>query len=139
MALHASHAFSTAGLVPFDARNPLRSKYVRDCEQDVEREEEGKRPQDLHTAPRVLTSPALLAVLTRRLAPKEVAEAERRALGLERVMGPREVGLYDAEVQEMMVVEAEVDLLEPVPADFAKLKAVTGRIDPSPPCEGEDS
>jgi hypothetical protein len=54
-------------------------------------------------------------------------------------MGPREVGLYDAEVQELMVEEAEVDLLEPVPVDFAKLTAVTERVDPSPPCQGEDS
>jgi hypothetical protein len=106
------------------------------CEQDVEREAEGKRPQDLHTGSRVPTSPAFLAVLTRRLAPKEVAEAERHALRLERVIGPREVGLYDAEVQEMVEEEAEVDLPEPVPADFAKLTAVAERIDPSPPCEG---
>jgi hypothetical protein len=140
VALHSSHAFSTTGLVPFDARNPLRSKYVRDCEQDVEREEELKRPQDLHTGSRVLTSPDFMAVLTRRLAPKEVAEAERHALRLERVMGPPEVvGVYDTEVQEMMQEEAEVDLLEPVPADFAKLTAVTERIDPSPPGQGEDS
>jgi hypothetical protein len=87
----------------------------------------------------VLTSIAFLALLTQRLAPKEAAEAVR-ALRLEWVMGPHVVGLYDAEVREMMEEEAQVDLLAPVrAAPFAKLTAVTERIDPSPPCQGEDS
>jgi hypothetical protein len=61
---NASHAFSAAGLVPFNAAKPLASQYVRNCEEDVERAEEAKHPGRIHTGSRVLTSADFLARLT---------------------------------------------------------------------------
>jgi hypothetical protein len=47
---NASHAFSAAGLVPFNAGKPLASQHFRDCEEDVDRAEEAKHPGRTHTA-----------------------------------------------------------------------------------------
>jgi hypothetical protein len=60
---NASHAFSAAGMVPFEAAKPLAGQLVRDCEEDVERADEGERPRWIHTGSRVLTSADLLASL----------------------------------------------------------------------------
>jgi hypothetical protein len=51
---------------------------------------------------------------------------------------PREARIVDTEEWARDEEDAEVDLLHPVPAAFAKLFAVTERIDPSPPAQGND-
>ena len=80
--LNASHAFSAAGLVPFG-----------DSQEDVERQEEARSPDTLHTGSRVLTSPSFLGQLIGMLAPEEIAEATRRRMRLEDVTGPMEAGI----------------------------------------------
>jgi hypothetical protein len=133
-----SHAFSATVLFPVDVRRPPGSKYVRACDDDVERQWEALKPDQLHTGSGVLTVPAFPQLLTSRLAPKEVAELERRNIALERLTGPREVGLYapDAEVEDEE--PAEIDLLEPDGQAFEKLLAEGERIDQSAPSDGED-
>jgi hypothetical protein len=85
---------------------------VRPCDDDVEREREALKPHLVHTGSRVLTYPAFLRLLTSRLAPKEVAELERKNPALERLTGPREVGLLDLDAEAEDEELAEIDLLE---------------------------
>jgi hypothetical protein len=142
----ASHCFSVTGLFPFDARKPLGSKYVRACDDDVEGGHEAMRSHLLRTGSRILTAPAFLQLLTNRHAPKEVAELERKNLALERLSGPREVGLSDPDPDGEAEAEgegedeerAEIDSLEPVGHTFKKLLAEDERVDPSAPSDGED-
>jgi hypothetical protein len=101
---NASHAFSAAGLVPFNAAKPPASQYVRDCEEGVERAEEAKHPGRIHTGSRVLTSADFLAFLT-------VDE--------------------DPVFEEDEGVD--VDLLEPKANAFEKLTAETEQVDPAAP------
>jgi hypothetical protein len=57
---NASHTFAAAGLVPFGVERPLASPYVRNCETDIEREDEATTPYRIHTGSRVLTAPEFL-------------------------------------------------------------------------------
>jgi hypothetical protein len=78
---NASHAFSAAGRVPLNSERALTSQYVRACETDVEREEEAKTRERLHTGSRVLTAPELRL----RLGSLETYW-ERRNAGIEALM-----------------------------------------------------
>ena len=141
----ASHAFSATGLFPFDASKPMGSKYVRQSEEDVERDEESRKPHLPHTGSRVLTNPAFLRHLAGRLAPKEVAEADHRTptpLLLhevhERMFGPTDGGANDTEADVVDAELGEIDMLEPIAEILARLHAENERLDPSAPGEGEE-
>jgi hypothetical protein len=87
-----SHAFSATGLFLVHVRKLLGNRYVRAYDEIVERQREARKSDHLHTGSRVPTGPAFLELLTRRLAPKEVGELERKNIGLKRLTGPPEVG-----------------------------------------------
>ena len=138
---NASHAFSAAGLVPFRPEKALSSQYVRNCEADVEREEEAKRPHLLHTGSRVLTSPEFLELLTafhaRLDAHRRRAQAQAMETYEERLIEDLEAWAATGQppTTEARLVEDEldVDLLAPTEKAFNKLTAETERIAPTAP------
>ena len=129
---NASHAFAAAGLIPFNAEKPLASQYVRNCDADVERQEEAKTPLRIHTGSRVLTSPEFLE----RLAAFVAGQQRQTAALDDAAMVTAE---HEPEPQPLAPGEdLEVDLLAPVAKAFEKLTAVTERIDPTAPGLADD-
>jgi hypothetical protein len=55
----------------------LASQYFRDCETDVEREKEARKPHLLHTGSKVLTSPEFLKRLSEFVARQEARQRIR--------------------------------------------------------------
>jgi hypothetical protein len=98
----------------------------------------GLKPDHRHTGSGVLTAPAFQQLLTIRLAPKEVAELERKNIALDRITWPREVGLFDPEADAEDDELTEIDLLEPDGHIFDKLLAEGELVAPSTPSDGED-
>jgi hypothetical protein len=135
----AGHGFSATGLFPFDVRKPLACEYVRPCDDD-ESQRESQKPRLLPTGSRVLTDPALMLLLTSRLAPKGVAEPERKNLALERLTGPREVGILnpdpDPDAEGEDGEPAEIEVREPQRHTFPELLAESERVAPSAPSDG---
>jgi hypothetical protein len=139
---NASHAFSVAGLVPFRVEKALAHQYVRDCATDVERGEEAKKPQLLRTSSKVLTSPEVLERLSEFVAHQGEVRQRIRTEVWERLQEQILTGEFPpvppAEPPPAFVEDdLEVDPLQPRPKAFEKLAAVTERIAPTVPEDGE--
>jgi hypothetical protein len=133
-----SDAFSATGLFPVDVRKPLGSKCVRACDDDVERQREALDPDHLHTGSRILTAPAFLQLLKRRLTPRQVAELEGNNITLEGLTGPRRVRLHApyAEVEDKE--RAEIGPGGPDGHPSERLLAEGEHFAPSTPSDGEE-
>jgi hypothetical protein len=82
---NAAHAFSVAGLVPFNVEKSVASRYVRPCDADVEREMEAKNPARLHRGSSLQINLDLLARLAGLEAEKEIREAQNQDFARYRV------------------------------------------------------
>jgi hypothetical protein len=133
---NVSHAFAVAGLVPFNVERALASPYVRNCERDIEREDEAMMPYRIHAGSPVLTAPEFLerlaAFVAAQALPRPAGSGRAgRARGVAVPMGPGSELVPDPTAPPLDEDELEVDLLAPIAKAFEKLTAATERIEPT--------
>jgi hypothetical protein len=118
-AVNPATVLSSSAMRPLRLDYPMRrqkrlgSKYIRAL---WRRRREGTGSPEPPHSPHGLHSsnwPAFSQLLTSRLAPKEAAELELKALGLERPTEPQEMGLFDPDAEAEDEARAEIDLEEP--------------------------